>query len=408
MDARKINLTDPAFWQGPVNFDAFAALRRDLPVSWHDFCEGPEHGMQGFWSLTRFADIVTVSQNSGMFRNQPTTYIEDQSEAEAQHGGWFLNMDGPRHFMLRSVVQKILTPKGVERYRANAVEHATALVMAAKERGEVDLARDVAQPYPVAVICDFLGAPPSDRNHMHYLTQHALAGDAPELGGPASVPAHFKELNEYGTALARERRRAPKDDFVSYLHSVEVEGRRFTDEEIGVQFQLLVTAGMETTGTVGSHMMRLFIENPDQMAIWAADPDGLAPVAVEEMVRLVTPVMHMRRTAAENTEIAGQKIAAGDKVVMWFISGNRDETKFDAPDAFRVQRTSNTHMGFGGGGRHTCLGAHLARMELPILAKLTMEHLKAPEPAGDAVYVASRFANGILSLPVRFNQGGMA
>jgi cytochrome P450 len=222
------------------------------------------------------------------------------------------------------------------------------------------------------------------------------------------VPEHFKELNDYGTALARERRRAPKDDFVSYLHTVEVEGRRFTDEEIGIQFQLLVTAGMETTGTVGSHMMRLFMENPDQMALWATDPVGLAPVAVEEMVRLVTPVMHMRRTAAEDTEIAGQKIAAGDKVVMWFISGNRDETKFDTPDAFRVQRTPNTHMGFGGGGRHTCLGAHLARMELPILARLTLEHLKAPEPAGEPVYVASRFANGMLSLPVRFNQGGRA
>lgn len=408
MDAAKINLTDPAFWQGPVNLDAFAALRRDLPVSWHDFLEGPEHGMKGFWSLTRHDDIVAVSQNAGPFRNQPTTYIGDHSEEEAQAEGWFLNMDGPRHFMLRSVVQKILSPKGVERYRANAEAHATALVMAAKEKGEVDFARDVAQPYPVAVICDFLGAPPSDRKHMHTLTQHALAGDAPELGGPASVPSHFKELNDYGTALARERRRAPKDDFVSYLHTVEVDGRKFTDEEIGVQFQLLVTAGMETTGTVGSHMMRLFMENPDQMALWASDPVGLAPVAVEEMVRLVTPVMHMRRTAAEDTEIAGQKIAAGDKVVLWFISGNRDETKFDAPDAFRVQRSPNPHIGFGGGGRHTCLGAHLARMELPILARLTLEHLKAPEPAGDPVYVASRFANGLLSLPVRFTREGRA
>ncbi|MDP5348679.1 MAG: cytochrome P450 [Paracoccaceae bacterium] len=408
MDATKINLTDPAFWQGPVNFDAFAALRRDLPVSWHDFVEGPEHGMKGFWSLTRYEDIVAVSQNAGLFRNQPTTYIGDQSEEEAQAEGWFLNMDGPRHFMLRSVVQKILSPKGVEKYRANAEGHATALVMAAKEKGEVDFARDVAQPYPVAVICDFLGAPPSDRKHMHTLTQHALAGDAPELGGPASVSAAFKELNDYGTALARERRRAPKDDFLSYLHTVEVEGRKFTDEEIGIQFQLLVTAGMETTGTVGSHLMRLFMENPDQMALWATDPVGMAPAAVEEMVRLVTPVMHMRRTAAEDTEIAGQKIAAGDKVVLWFISGNRDETKFDAPDAFRVQRNPNPHIGFGGGGRHTCLGAHLARMELPILARLTLEHLGMPEPAGEPVYVASRFANGLLSLPVRFNQGGRA
>jgi cytochrome P450 len=402
MNVDTINLTDPKFWEGPFNTAAFAALRRERPVSWHDFVDGPEKGMQGFWSLTRYDDIVAVSQNSALFRNQPTTYIGDQSEEEAQYEGWFLNMDPPRHFVLRSVVQKVFSPKGVEAYRTNAERLASKLVMAAKEKGEVDFAREVAQPYPVAVICDLLGAPPSDRGRMHYLTQHALAGDAPELGGPASIPQHFKELNDYGAALAKERRKAPKEDLVSYLLAADVEGRKLTDEEVGIYFQLLVTAGMETTGTVGSHMMRLFLENPDQMALWAADPQGLAPTAVEEMIRLVTPVMHMRRTAAEDTEIAGQKIAAGDKVVMWYISGNRDETKFDAPDSFRVNRSPNSHMGFGGGGRHSCLGAHLARLELPILARLTLEHLRAPEPAGDPVYVASRFANGLASLPVRF------
>jgi cytochrome P450 len=402
MNVDTINLTDPRFWEGPLNTEAFAALRRERPVSWHDFVDGPEKGMQGFWSLTRYDDIVAVSQNSTLFRNQPTTYIGDQSEEEAQHEGWFLNMDPPRHFVLRSVVQKVFSPKGVEAYRANAERLAAELVLAAKKKGEVDFAREVAQPYPVAVICDLLGAPPSDRARMHYLTQHALAGDAPELGGPASIPQHFKELNDYGAALSRERRKAPKEDLVSFLIAADVEGRKLTDEEVGIYFQLLVTAGMETTGTVGSHMMRLFLENPDQMALWAADLQGLSSTAVEEMIRLVTPVMHMRRTAAEDTEIAGQKIAAGDKVVMWYISGNRDETKFDAPDSFRVNRSPNAHMGFGGGGRHSCLGAHLARLELPILARLTLEHLTSPEPAGEPVYVASRFANGLASLPVRF------
>jgi cytochrome P450 len=181
-----------------------------------------------------------------------------------------------------------------------------------------------------------------------------------------------------------------------------VDGQRFTDQEVGYYFQLLVTAGMETTGTVGTHMMRLFMEYPDQMRIWAEAPDEVAPTGVEECVRLVTPVMHMRRTVAEDTEIAGQTIAAGEKVVMWYISGNRDETKFDGPDRFDVKRTPNVHMGFGGGGRHTCLGAHLARMELPIIARHALAHLKTPEPAGEPVHVASRFANGIASLPVRF------
>lgn len=402
MDVDKINLTDPAFWAGPVNAEAFATLRRERPVSWHEFLDGPEKGMRGFWSLTRYDDIVTVSQNSALFRNQPSTYIGDQSEEEAQYEGWFLNMDPPRHFHLRSVVQRIFSPKGVEQFQAIAETHAKALVESAKAKGTVDFAKEVAQPFPVAVICDILGAPPSDRARMHYLTTHALAGDAPELGGPASIPAYFKELNDYGTSLARERRVAPKDDVVSHLHAIDVDGRKLTDEEVGYYFQLLVTAGMETTGTVGSHMMRLFMDNPDQMRVWAAAPDEVSKTGVEELVRLVTPVMHMRRTASADTEIAGQRIAAGDKVVMWYISGNRDETKFADPDRMDVRRNPNPHIGFGGGGRHTCLGAHLARMELPILIKQVLRNLQSPEPAGDPVYVASRFANGLVSLPVRF------
>jgi cytochrome P450 len=402
MDVDTINLTDPAFWAGPFNAEAFAALRRERPVSWHDFVDGPEKGMRGFWALTRYDDIVSVSQNSTLFRNQPSTYIGDQSEEEAQYEGWFLNMDPPRHFHLRSVVQRIFSPKGVEQFQAIAEKHAEALVAAAKAKGTVDYAKEVAQPFPVAVICDILGAPPSDRSRMHYLTTHALAGDAPELGGPASIPGYFKELNDYGRSLARERRVAPKDDVVSHLHTVEVEGRKLTDEEVGYYFQLLVTAGMETTGTVGGHMMQLFIENPGEMQVWAQAPDEVSKTGVEELVRLVTPVMHMRRTASADTEIAGQRIAAGDKVVMWYISGNRDETKFADPDRMDVRRNPNPHIGFGGGGRHTCLGAHLARMELPILARHVVQNLKSPEPAGDPVYVASRFANGLASLPVRF------
>jgi cytochrome P450 len=402
MDVNKINLTDPAFWAGPFNSAAFAKLRKERPVSWHDFLDGPEKGMKGFWSLTRYDDIVAVSQNSSLFRNQPSTYIGDQTEEEAQYEGWFLNMDPPRHFMLRSVVQKIFSPKGVETYRATADRLAEELVVAAREKGQVDFAKDVAQPFPVAVICEMLGAPPSDRRRMHFLTTHALAGDAPELGGVASIPGYFKELNDYGAALAKERRKAPREDIVSQLLSVEVEGRKFTDEEVGIYFQLLVTAGMETTGTVGSHLMRMFLENPDQLKIWSEAPEEVMPTGVEEAIRLVTPVMHMRRTAAEDTEISGQKIAAGDKVVMWYISGNRDETKFDEPDRFNVKRNPNPHIGFGGGGRHTCLGAHLARLELPILIRKVLAQLKSPESAGEPVFVASRFANALASLPVRF------
>ena len=316
--------------------------------------------------------------------------------------GWFLNMDAPEHFKLRQVVAKIFSPTGVKTLAHMAATCAEELVLAAKAKGEVDFAKEVAQPYPVAVICDILGAPASDRKYLHGLTVQALAGDVPEICGADKIPAVFAEMNAYGANLSRKRRKAPKDDVVSMFIAAEVDGRKFTDDEVGYFFQLLVTAGMETTGTVGGHAMRLFIENPDQMQIWANDPDGVSPTGLEELVRLVSPVRHMRRTAAIDVEIAGQKIAAGDKVVMWYGSGNRDETIFANPDVMDVRRNPNPHIAFGGGGRHTCLGAHLARLELPLLIKSALTHLKSPELTGPPVFVPSRFANGLASLPIRF------
>ncbi|CDZ53602.1 cytochrome P450 [Neorhizobium galegae] len=402
IDVNEINLADHSFWRRPDRDEGFAILRRKRPVSWHEFPEGPEQGMQGFWSVTRYDDIVAVSQDAKTFRNSPTTYIGDQSVEEARQEGWFLNMDAPEHFKLRQVVSKIFSPTGVQTLARTAAQHAEGLVLAAKEKAACDFATEVAQPFPVAVICDILGAPASDRKHLHRLTVTALAGDAPEMGGADKVPAAFAELNVYGAELSRERRKNPKDDVVSLFIATEIDGRKFNDDEVGYFFQLLVTAGMETTGTVGGHMMRLFLENPDQMAIWAADPDAIAQTGVEELVRMVSPVQHMRRTAAANIEIGGQQIAEGDKVVVWYNSGNKDDARFENPFSFDVKRNPNPHIGFGGGGRHTCLGAHLARLELPMLAKASLQHLKNIEPAGDAVFVPSRFVNGLASLPIRY------
>ncbi|MHC2218925.1 cytochrome P450 [Rhizobium leguminosarum] len=403
INVKDINLADHAFWRRPDKDEGFAALRRERPVSWHEFPQGPEHGMKGFWSVTRYDDIVTVSQDAKTFRNSPSTYIGDQSVEEARQEGWFLNMDAPEHFKLRQVVSKIFSPAGVQTLARTASKHAEDLVAIAKTKETCDFAVEVAQPFPVAVICDILGAPAEDRKHLHSLTVKALAGDAPEIGGADIVPAAFAELNAYGAELSRQRRKAPKDDVVSLFTATEIDGRKFNDDEVGYFFQLLVTAGMETTGTVGGHMMRLFLANPDQMRLWANDPDGIAPTGVEELVRMVSPVQHMRRTAAADVEIGGQKIAAGDKVVMWYNSGNKDETRFENPTAFDVRRSPNPHIGFGGGGRHTCLGAHLARLELPMLAKATLANLKNIELAGEPVYVPSRFVNGLASLPIRYN-----
>jgi len=400
IDIDKINFTDPDFWQRKDRDEAFEAIRNERPAFWNEFLPGPEEASKGFWSVTRYHDIVKVSTDSKTFISGESTYIGDQTVKEAHEEGWFLNMDAPDHFKLRQIVSKAFSPQGVQKMRDAAERYANELVAAAKEKGGCDFATDVAQPFPVAVVCDFLGAPHEYRKRLHELTMIALAGDAKEIGGIEAIPGAFAELNAIGAELAKERRNAPKDDILSLIGAAEIDGRRLSDEEVGYFFQLLVTAGMETTGTVGAHLMRLLLENPDQMKIWMDDPAGTAPTGIEEAVRLVSPIMHMRRTASVDTEVAGQKIAAGEKVVMWYYSGNRDERQFKDPLKFDVLRSPNPHLGFGGGGRHTCLGAHLARMELPYLVAAALRELRAIEPSAPAKFVPSRFVNGISSLPI--------
>lgn len=401
IDLDAINLAGFDFWRRPDRPEAFAALRAHRPVSWHDFPDEPEKGMQGFWAITRYDDVVAVSTNPRLFTNVVSTIMSDESEEEAIQNGFFLNMDGPRHFKLRNVVQKTFSPQNIRRMSESAHRHAEQLVLAAKTQGGCDFAKDIAQPFPVEVVCDLLGAPGADRKRLAELSITALTGDvSPEA--MMGVGAAFVELNAYGEALAREKRKKPADDIMTLVAQAEIDGRRLSEEECGMFFQILVTAGMETTGTAGGHLMRLFLDNPDQMALWAADPDAIGSTGVEELVRFISPITYMRRTAAEDTEIGGQAITAGDKLVMFYNSANRDETKFVNPESFDVRRNPNPHLGFGGGGRHTCLGSHLARLELPILAKTVFQHLRDIEPAGEPVFIPSRVINGLASLPVQF------
>lgn len=403
IDVDKVNLADMEFWKRPDREEAFAALRDEKPVSWHDFPEGSaEYGCKGFWSVVRYDDIVAVSGDAKTFISGEGTIVGDQSIEEAHQEGWFLNMDAPRHFKLRQVVARAFSPQGVTKMSEVAKQYAASVVASVKERGECDYAKDVAQAFPVEVVCDFLGAPKENRRRLHELTVTALAGDVLGASAVEAITGAFAELNDYGRYLAAEKRKNPGDDILSMILATEVEGKKLDDVEAGYFFQLLVTAGMETTGTVGAHAMKCFLEFPEQMKIWANDPVGVASTGFEELVRWVSPVMHMRRTASRDTEINGQRIAEGDKVVMWYNSANRDATKFENPYDFNVLRSPNPHLGFGGGGRHTCLGAHLARLELPFLLAETLKQLKDIELAGTPELIPSRFINGIASLPIRF------
>jgi cytochrome P450 len=399
----EIDLTDIEFWRRSDMDTSFATLRRERPVSWQTFDpSGPEGTMKGFWALSRYDDIVRVSSDSKTFINGQSSILQDQTVAEAREEGWFLNMDGTEHFKLRQIVAKAFSPQSVQVMKEVAVRYAHDLVAAVKEHGECDFAKDIAQPFPVQVICDYLGLPTENRKRLHELTMIALGGDAPELGSGEGVVAAFKELNDYGRTVSAERRRNPGNDVLSVIQGAEVDGHKLNDQDVGYFLQLLLTAGMETTGTVGGQGMRAFLQFPEQIQIWKDDPVGIARTGFEELARWVTPVRYMRRTASVDCEVGGQQIASGDKVVMWYGSANRDETKFENADKFDVRRDPNPHLAFGGGGRHTCLGSHFARMELPLLFAEVFKNLGNIELAGEPHLLPARFVNGLASLPIRF------
>lgn len=399
----EISLVDAAFWRRPDRDDVFARLRRESPVAWHP----GTGGLRGFWSLTRHAEVERVSRDWKTFRSGIGTSISDEPVELSRVLGGMLNMDAPEHVRLRRIVNRAFAPGAVREISALVDECARETIDRVAERGECDFARDVAQPFPVAVICRMLGAPPGDRPELHRLSTLALGADGMDVGEGEAAREQlaldaFYRLNEYGACLARERRRRPRDDIVSVIAQASVEGERLSDEEVGVFFQLLVTAGIETTGTAAARGFLALDAFPDQRRRWQADFDRLAPTAVEELVRHSTPVIHFRRTAIRDVDLGGVRVREGDKVVIWYLSANRDEAVFENPYRLDLERNPNPHVGYGGGGRHFCLGANLARVEITALFRHLFERLPDIEVSGEPTPLPSRFVNGLVSLPCRY------
>ena len=285
-------------------------------------------------------------------------------------------------------------------------EHARAVVDAACELGECDFATEVAEPFPIAVICDLMGVPEKDRSEIARLSRVSVPlGDA-EFGTFEDALQAAFDLIEYAKVLQVERRRYPADDLTTALMSAEVDGEHLSEAEVGSYFELLVTAGIETTGTAIAHGALALSRDPEQWHRWRADFASLAPAAVEEILRWSTPVMHFRRTAAADVELSGEQIRAGDKVVLFYHSANRDESVFDDPYRFDISRDPNPHLSFGGGGRHMCLGAHLARLELRVIFEELSRRLPDLDVFGDPVLAHSMFTNGVKSLPCVLPAGG--
>jgi len=409
IDLDTLRWDDPEMWIGLDREAVFAAMRAHHPVLWCDEPEIPGFGQgPGFWSLSRYADIMEVSRNPQQFHSGPSTTIPDMPTEIAEFFGSMINMDAPRHTRLRLIVNRAFTPKRVAQIDDQVQAKAEAIVAAVATQGECDFVPEIAAKLPLEIICDMMGIPSSDYQRVFELTNIILgAGDAEYTPDFMALMNASVELSQMAQEIGRHRLEHPADDLTTAMMLAEVEGEdgtvhRLTAEELGSFFILLVAAGNETTRNAISHGMYALTTHPEQRQALAADFEAAIPGAVDEIVRWATPVIHFRRTAVDDCVIGGQDIKAGDKVVMWYSSANRDEAVFDDPYRFDIARTPNEHVGFGAGGPHFCLGANLARREITVMFRELFRTLPDIEITGEPDYLQSSFIHGIKRLPCAF------
>jgi cytochrome P450 len=403
-----IDFGDTTLWERDDWPGMFAALREHRPVSWHTEPEIP--GLPfgpgaGFWSLVRYDDIVHASRHPEVFISGRGTNIPDFPPEVYEFLGSMINMDPPRHTRFRLIVNRGFTPRQVAAIEQSVHDRAAAIVDAVADRGHCDFVTEIAAALPLQIICDMLGIPESDYQWIFDKTNIVLGASDPEYGG--DIGAAFtasQELWQYAQNLRAERLDHPRDDITTTISQAEVDGHSLTPEEFGSFFVLLVAAGNETTRNAISHGMKALTDYPDERRRWLADFDRVAPTAVEEIIRWATPVIHFRRTcAAQDVELGGVRIEEGQKVVLWYNAGNRDPDQFDDPYRFDVTRTPNEHVGFGGGGPHFCLGAHLARREITVMFSELLRRLPDIEVTGEPEMLISNFIHGIKRMPVEFS-----
>jgi cytochrome P450 len=383
----------------------FAKLLEERPVSWHTEpeIEGLPRGT-GFWSVVRYDDVQHVSRQPEVFLSGKGTNIPDFPPEVYEFLGSMINMDPPRHTRFRLIVNRGFTPHQVGSLEESVQQRARAIVDAIAEKGTCDFVTEVASALPLQIICDMMGIPESEYQWVFDKTNVVLGASDPEYGGDimqAFLAA--QELWSYAQELRADRMATPRDDITTKISQAEVDGHSLTPEEFGSFFVLLVVAGNETTRNAISHGMKALTDNPDQKKLWLADLDGVSPTAVEEVIRWSTPVVHFRRTcAATDAEVGDQKIKEGEKVVLWYSAANRDPRVFEDPYAFDVRRDPNEHVGFGGGGPHFCLGAHLARREIRVMFEELLRRLPDIEVTGEPEYLQSNFIHGIKRMPASF------
>ena len=394
-----IDLYSPDTYVAGMPHDQFEVLRATAPVYHH-----PDPQLAaGYWAVTNYADVVTISRNPELFSsNAETCFISEMpEEAKIEQRHSMVNMDPPEHTRQRSLVNRGFTPRTIGKLHEKIAEVCDDIVDKAIAMGEGDFVTMIAAELPLIVIAELIGVPFEDRHKLFTWSNKMLSGDDPSVTNPEETMAAMGEVYMYANQLAIDRRENPRDDIITRLISQDLDGNVLSEFEFDIFFVLLMVTGNETTRNALSGGMQALIENPEQWERLKADPAGLKATAAEEIVRWVSPVMDFRRTVMADTELSGVTLKKGDKVIMYYPSANRDELVFDNANSFDIGRDPNPHIGFGGGGPHFCLGRHLAKLEMELMLESLARKVDRVELTGPIDRLRSNFINGIKSMPVR-------
>ena len=397
-------------WTRGVPHREFARLRQHAPVAWFD----EDSPNSGFWSVHRYADIVTASREVAAYSSDRGVSFEEPTDEDMAARRTIIDTDPPDHTKLRKIVSGAFSQRAAALYRRFAEDLTERVLADALAGGPVfDFVDAVAKEVPIRVLAQVMGLPQTDLDVFINLGDRLIANTDPDITDvvwgrddtdayrryPFRSP-YGKRMWDLGRQVVRDKLRAPSDDLLSRLLAAEVDGDRLSATDLDNFFSILVVAGNETTRIAIAQGVLAFCQFPGQWERLRADP-SLLDTAADEVLRWSCPTHFMRRTAATDCSLGGATISKGDKVILWYVSGNRDEAEFTAPDTFDIGRTPNRHLSFGRGGPHLCLGLHLARLEVKVVLAALARRVSRFELAGQPRRIRSNFTNGLKALPVR-------
>ncbi|MBH0777871.1 cytochrome P450 [Nocardia bovistercoris] len=407
----RLDISSQEFWGQDflTREHSFAQLRAEPGLTWHDPAPSMfPHEEAGYWAVTRHADIRHISRNSELFCSSQGISMAPLAAEFQRVTTFFLTMDPPEHTRYRKLISMAFTPRQIRliesQIRDTAAQVVDEVIAELEANGEADFAASVSKKLPMRTISRMIGLDPADYEAVADAAEAVFGTSDGEYASIEEQATHLMTqlgvLQNAGIDLARRRREEPADDLMTNMVNAEVDGHGLTDADIGAFMVLLAAAGNDTTKQTISHVFKALAEHPEQAAWLAEDFDGRIGAAIDEFVRWATPVMTFARHATADTEVAGTPIKAGEKLVLFYCSGNRDDAAFERPHEFDITRGPTEHVAFGGGGTHFCLGAQLARMELRHMFHQLSTRLPAVD-VGRPEYVNSNIIHGMKRMPIR-------